>query len=98
MSNRKPAPSIGEHLKLDYMPDYNIKAPTLAKRLGVNRQRVQRLLDGARCDADMAIRLGRLFSTSPQFWLNLQSRHDLTRAEIEKGDKILASVQPLEAA
>ncbi|MDR3359975.1 MAG: hypothetical protein LBO20_04890 [Bifidobacteriaceae bacterium] len=33
-----------------------------------------------RISADTALRLGRDFGTSPQFWLNLQTRHDLEAA------------------
>lgn len=93
-----PTETVGEHLKQDFMPDYGIKAPTLAKRLGVPRSRVVRLLNGAACDGDMAIRLGRLFGTTPEFWLNLQLMHDLSRTQIERGSAIEAEVEPLKVA
>ncbi len=93
-----PPASVGDHLRQDYLPDYNIKAPTLAKRLGVGRQRVVRLLEGARCDADMALRLARLFGTTPQFWLALQADYDLATARQESGSAIDETVEPLAAA
>ena len=37
---------------------------------------------------DTALRLARWFGTSPQFWLNLQSAHDLRVAEDRAGDEI----------
>ncbi|WP_304075442.1 HigA family addiction module antitoxin [Maricaulis maris] len=93
-----PTATVGEHLREDFLPDYGIKAPTLAKSLGVPRSRVVRLLEGARCDGDMALRLGRLFGTSPQSWLNLQALHDLSTAQALAGAEIEASITPLEAA
>ena len=99
MSDHDIAPaSVGDHLREDYLPDYNMKAPTFAKRLGIGRQRAVRLLNGARCDGDMALRLARLFGTTPQFWLNLQAEYDLAMARIEAGDEIETSIEPLAAA
>jgi addiction module HigA family antidote len=93
-----PAPTVGDHLKQDFLPEYGLKAPTFAKRLGVPRSRMVRLLDGARCDGDMALRLARAFGTTPEFWLNLQARHDLTQAQCAAGDQINQDIEPLSAA
>jgi len=90
--------SVGDHLREDYLPEYGLKAPTFAKRLGVDRQRVVRLLKGARCDADMALRLAAFFGTTPEFWMNLQSAYELAIAERDAGDKIRTEVEPPEAA
>ncbi|WP_375548819.1 HigA family addiction module antitoxin [Oceanicaulis alexandrii] len=87
---------VGAHLA-DFMNEFGIKAPTLAKKIGVQRHRVTRLLDGARCDADMALRLARLFGTTPEYWLNLQKLHDLSTAHVEAGSAIVAEIEPLEA-
>ncbi len=38
--------------------------------------------------ADTAMRLGRTFNTTAEFWLNLQTTHDLTRAQAEVGAEI----------
>lgn len=89
--------SVGDHLREDYLPDYGLKAPTLAKRLGVDRQRVVRLLNGARCDGDMALRLARFFGTSPDFWLGLQAEYDLAVAREEAGERIAQEVEPVGA-
>lgn len=88
--------SVGAHLA-DFMGEFDIKAPTLAKKIGVQRHRVTRLLDGARCDADMALRLAQLFGTTPEYWLNLQKLHDLSTAHVEAGAVIKAEIEPLEA-
>src|SRR3954451_2242196 len=44
--------------------------------------------------ADTALRLTRYFGTTPRFWLNLQSAHDLSRAEAERGTQIERDVHP----
>lgn len=38
--------------------------------------------------ADTALRLGRYFGTTPQFWMNLQSAYDLSLAAVESGAQI----------
>ncbi len=49
--------------------------------LGAARQRVERLVrEQQDVTADTALRLGRVFGTSPDFWLNLQTTHDLSKA------------------
>jgi addiction module HigA family antidote len=41
----------------------------------------------------IALRLSRYFSKSPQFWMNLWTRYDLTVAEQELGQKIAKEVE-----
>ena len=45
--------------------------------------------------ADLALRLGRYFSSGPHMWLNLQKTYDLRVAEIASGDDIARQVTPL---
>lgn len=99
MSEMTIAPqTVGDHLREDYLPEYGLKAPTIAKKLGVGRQRVVRLLEGARCDADMALRLARFFGTTPEFWMGLQAQYELDVARANMGPAIEEQVQPVEAA
>jgi len=44
--------------------------------------------------ADTALRLGRYFGTTPQFWMNLQSAYDLSVVEAEAGAEIKRDVRP----
>jgi addiction module HigA family antidote len=44
--------------------------------------------------ADTALRLARFFRTSPEFWMNLQAMHDLTKTRRENGGAIEHDVQP----
>jgi antitoxin HigA-1 len=46
--------------------------------------------------ADTALRLGRYFRSTPQFWLNLQTKYDLEIAEHEHLARIQREVQPIE--
>jgi len=47
---------------------------------------------------DTALRLARYFGTTPDFWLNLQMRYELDRAEDESLEKIQRDVRPLAVA
>lgn len=47
--------------------------------------------------SDTALRLARFCSTSPQFWLNLQTAYDLSLAEATADAKIEKEIQPLAA-
>jgi addiction module HigA family antidote len=94
-----PAPHPGEHLREDYLPEYGLTPGALAKAMGLkDRTRIERLVRGAQpVTPDTALRLARVFGTSPQFWMNLQAQHDLSVAAIANRDALLA-IQPLEPA
>ena len=79
----------------DELQELGLTANALAGRLAVPTNRVTAILNGQRgVTADTALRLARYFSTTPEFWLNLQKTFELRRAEIESGDEINAQVQP----
>jgi len=93
-----PHPHPGEHLREDWMPDFEIKAPTLAKRLGVPRSTLQNVLDErSGVTAELALRLARVFGTTPELWMNLQAELDLSKAELALA-RALKAVPPLRAA
>jgi plasmid maintenance system antidote protein VapI len=48
--------------------------------------------------ADMAVRLGRYFGSSAQFWLDLQSQYGIGVVEREKGGEIAKRVRPADTA
>ena len=79
----------------DEIEELGLTANALAGHLAVPTNRVTAILKGQRgVTADTALRLARYFSTTPEFWLNLQKMFELRRAEIESGDEINAQVQP----
>jgi antitoxin HigA-1 len=88
----------GEMLREDFMPDYSLSVAGLAKAAGVSRQTVNELLRERRAlSPEMALRLGRLFGNSPEFWLNAQRAVDLWEAEQAFGDE-LERIKPLRVA
>ncbi|WP_260295669.1 HigA family addiction module antitoxin [Sedimenticola hydrogenitrophicus] len=88
----------GEMLREDFLPDYGLTVSTLAKALGVSRQSINELLRERRSiSPEMALRLGRLFGNSPEFWLNAQRAVDLWDAA-EAIKKDVARIKPLNAA
>lgn len=88
----------GEILREDFLPEYELSVTTLAEALGVSRQSVNELLRERRAvSPEMALRLGKLFGTSPEFWLNLQRNVDLWDAA--KGlRREIAHIRPLQVA
>lgn len=76
-----------------------LSANRLALDLGVPSGRITDVLNGRRAiTADTAVRLGRYFGNSAQFWLNLQSQHDIAIVERDKGVDINRRVRPANAA
>lgn len=88
----------GEMLREDFLPDYDLTVTRLAEALGVSRQSVNELLRERRAvSPEMAIRLGRLFGNSPEFWLNAQRAVDLWEAGQALKNEV-ARIRPLNAA
>ena len=72
----------GEILREEFMIPLGLTARRLAEEIDVPPNRITEIIRGRRdVSADTAIRLGRRFGTTPQFWLNLQDAHDLSKAE-----------------
>jgi addiction module HigA family antidote len=94
-----PLPHPGEHLREDYMLPLKLTAGALAKQMGLkDRTRVERIArEKQPITADTALRLARVFGTSPQMWINLQTNHDLSVAALAAKDE-LAAIQPLAVA
>jgi antitoxin HigA-1 len=71
----------GEVLKELYLVPLNLSAIALAQKLHVPRTRIERLVKGETAvSADTAMRLARVFSTTPEYWMNMQRAWDLARA------------------
>jgi len=87
----------GEHLA-EYIEEYGISQYRLAKNISVPPRRINEIVHGKRAiTADTALRLGRFFGMSAQFWMNLQTRYDMETAEIALADRIKREVMPLAA-
>jgi addiction module HigA family antidote len=80
--NKLPPVHPGEVLLEEFLKPLEITQYRLAKSMSVPPRRVNEIVLGKRSvSADTALRLGRYFGTSEQFWLNLQSEYDL---DVEK--------------
>jgi addiction module HigA family antidote len=96
-----PLPPVhpGEVLREDLMVPLGISINALARDLRVAVTRVSEIVNGRRSiTADTALRLGRYFGSTPQFWLNLQAAFDLDVATRTSIQRIERDVHPREAA
>jgi addiction module HigA family antidote len=76
-----------------------LSANRLSLDIGVPSGRITDILSSRRSiSADTAVRLGRYFGNSAQFWLDLQSQYDIAVVECEKGAEIAKRVGPADAA
>ena len=72
-----------------------VMGPVRMQRTGQHSIRINEIVHGTRrITADTALRLGRFFGTSAQFWVNLQSHYDLEVELDALGDE-LTRIQPL---
>ena len=94
-----PLPHPGEILREDFMEPMKLTPGALARAMGLkDRTRIERLSrERQPITADTALRLARVFGTSAQFWMNLQTQHDLSATEIAERDE-LAEIRPIRAA
>ena len=78
----------GETLR-DDLDALGMSAAELARRIEVPVNRITEIFNGRRAvTGDTALRLGRFFGTSGEFWLNLQKLYELRRAEQKNGASI----------
>ncbi|SDP30715.1 addiction module antidote protein, HigA family [Phyllobacterium sp. YR620] len=79
----------GEILREEYLVPLDMSAGALAKALHVPRTRIERLVaEQTSITPDTALRLGKFFSTAPEFWMNLQTGYDLKIEARAKRDEI----------
>ncbi|MCC6984172.1 MAG: HigA family addiction module antidote protein [Bauldia sp.] len=93
-----PAVHPGRFLRRE-LEARGLSANRLALDLGVPSGRITDILSARRSiSADTAVRLGRYFGNSPQFWLDLQSQFDVSVVQRERGEEIARRVRPADAA
>lgn len=96
--NKKKLPPIhpGVILLEEYLKPMGISQYRLAKDINVPPRRINEIVHGKRAiTADTALRLGRFFRTSPQFWSNLQGRYDIEMTEDRLADRLDREVRVL---
>jgi addiction module HigA family antidote len=85
----------GEVLREEFLLPLGLSPGSLAKACGVPRTRIERLAnEETGVTADTALRLSKVFGTSPELWLNLQTDYDVQIAMRQIG-KDLAKIEPI---
>lgn len=88
-------PPVGEVLSEEYLSPLGLDQNTLADSIGVSYEVVDGIISGkTSVTAELSLRLARYFSTAADFWLQLQSDHDLERARHKVGGEIRKKVKP----
>jgi antitoxin HigA-1 len=96
---KRNAPAHPSHLLKRELNARELSANRLALDIDVPSGRITDILNGRRSiTADTAVRLGRYFGNSAQFWLDLQSQYDIAVVERERGVEITRRVRPADAA
>jgi addiction module HigA family antidote len=98
-TKRKPA-TVGEILTEEFMEPMGLTQGALAEAMGVQRKHVNELCgDRRNVTAATALILARVFGNSPDFWLNVQRRHDLWEVmNTPKERKRVERARPLKRA
>lgn len=92
---RLPPVHPGEILHDEFLAPMGISVYELANAIRVPRSRVNDIALGRRAiTTDTALRLGRYFGTSPEFWISLQARYDLDVADRTARRRIEREVNP----
>jgi addiction module HigA family antidote len=93
-AERLPPVHPGEVLLEEFLKPMNITQYRLAKDISVPPRRVNEIVLQKRAiTADTALRFGRYFGTSEQFWLNLQTEYDLDVERDRLGDRLSSEVR-----
>lgn len=88
----------GEVLLEEFMRPLSVSQNRLARDAGVPATRIHEIIHARRAiTADTALRLAAFFGTTPEFWMNLQARYDLDRAQRDIGAQVKKAVRPLAA-
>ncbi|MBZ5567418.1 MAG: HigA family addiction module antidote protein [Acidobacteriia bacterium] len=84
----------GEILKQEFLKPLKLSGYALAKGIRVTPQSVSDIvLKKKGISADMAVRLGVFFNTTPEFWMNLQAAYELATAR-QQNKKQVAKIRP----
>jgi antitoxin HigA-1 len=84
----------GEILMEEFLKPMKISQYRLAKDTSVPPRRINEIVKGIRAiSADTALRLGRFFKNTPEFWINLQSHYDLEVESIKLEKRLVKEVK-----
>ena len=90
INNGLPPIHPGEFLA-EILEELEISQAQFTRAIDVTPMRVSHIINHSRpVTAELALRFGRAFGQSPQYWLNLQATYDLKKAEAAMGDQLSA--------
>ena len=88
----------GEVLLEEFLQPLALSQNRLAREIKVPPRRINEIVLGKRAiTADTALRLGKFFGTTAQFWLNLQDQYDLEEARLGIANILENEIHPLAA-
>lgn len=89
----------GEILREEFLIPLGLSQNALAMKIRVPATRIGDIIHGRRAiTTDTALRLARFFGNSPEFWMNLQQQHDLSKARLALHETINREVESFPAA
>jgi len=92
---KRPPVHPGEVLREDVLPALRLSVSEAARRLGVSRQQLHRILACTHpITTDMALRIGKFAGNGPELWLRMQQAHDLWHVERRMEDE-LSKIEPV---
>jgi len=100
MSRRLSPMHPGEVLREEFMEPLELSAGAIASACHIPRTRIERIAaEQVGITADTALRLAKLFDTTPEFWMNLQDRYEIETvgASIARDLKTIATREPVAA-
>jgi len=86
----------GEVLREEFIEPMGMSQREFASKIGVTHTRLNQIVNEKRSiTADTALRLSKALGTTPEFWMNLQTRYDLDQTRDASGSSIERDVLPL---
>ena len=86
--NRPPI-HPGEVLREDVLPALGLSVSEAARRLGISRQQLHRVLACTHpITTEMGLRIGKFAGNGPGIWLRMQQAYDLWNAEQRMKDEL----------
>ncbi|NBC18323.1 MAG: HigA family addiction module antidote protein [Bacteroidetes bacterium] len=93
--DKMPPVHPGEILQDEFLEPMGLSQNKAALAMRVPARRINEIVRGKRSiTADTALRLGKFFGMSAQFWMNLQAHYDLEVAQEQLGEQLDRDVQP----
>ena len=86
---KRPPIHPGEILREDVLPSLKLSVSEAARRLGISRQQLHRVLACTHpISTEMALRIGKFAGNGPGIWLRMQQAYDLWHAEQRMKDEL----------